>query len=530
MKLRFQQFMFLTLFAVSFVNINIVSKVEASILSESDGDNIATGFIPDEWRVLPEEEALKGEKYFPNKTLSLSRDKSLPKLGRHYDHILSINETVVSGLKTEQHGMHLSNLRLDLGVSASGMLGIVAASGQPFVEMYWRRCGGGVPKNTNLAKNAMSEYFDESEYSDKSENSYRSEEERNLVPSENTLRINKDMSSSELDAQVEPVVKMAIASGKIRNSQQLRKNIRQVVKLFHSSVSTLDSPESEKYQWWPATFRLDFEIEASGTIVLIPVKVAVGGKMRFRVEWVRLQKNTMPKDNGMMVAAMNKISTNDHTSINPHLLSFVKSVSSALDTLPETATTSSSTTSSTSRTNSEKKEFKLDRISVGVGFSVTGKVFLAKLKAGATGYLYFKKGKVKSSAKYKDNTEHMSDELWIQADGDPATVKFAKGRDVLVEHDLVLSNGVPVDEKSLMKSGSSDKAIVRTYYKVPLDRFRSGLLRAESISRFFTNRSQGSCGRWELYDVRPGFKASLTGTLAVVDLTSSASIQFFYKR
>lgn len=143
-----------------------------------------------------------------------------------------------------------SAFMLDLGLSASGVLGVLVAKGEATAQLYWR------PNQTaRLDEQALD--------SDPADLSFRGDETRD-----------------QIEVKLEPVVRAVMATGDVKDGPALRKNLLDTVLKYQEILQDVAFPAER--EWVVSKLRLDFSIDISGKV---QPTITVGGGLRLRFEW-----------------------------------------------------------------------------------------------------------------------------------------------------------------------------------------------------------------------------------------------------
>ncbi len=375
----------------------------------------------------------------------------------------------------DQVPWHMEYFISELGVSASGILGSLILKGTPSVIFMWRKQNPAAPTPAQPAMVAESRAQDD-------------------VKPEGELQLTNATSEEEMTMQLEPAIRAAVASGRVKDGDRLRKGLLAAAQDFQSLASTLgDNPGLE---WWASRFRLDLTIDGSGKISHV---LTVGGDLRFRFEWHRVMKKT-PAFQPRNLATMPLQQTRLHD--------FVVAMSQDLSALSD------------AKDNEVPSGFKAYSFRVGIGVTAKKDIGVVKGTAGLIGHVYFSrdvaKPKVNPKPLYSAPLTSVTEIPVIEGYESPKTVEYA------------LANGIKFDRETQRNGGALDQIV----YKVNRKKIREGLRKAGKIASFFgKHASEANRGKWKVYELRTGFDLSVSGKVGMVELGGQATTQInFYNQ
>ncbi|MCC7442968.1 MAG: hypothetical protein IT285_15150 [Bdellovibrionales bacterium] len=141
---------------------------------------------------------------------------------------------------------HLEAFTTEIGVSASGKIGVLSVKATPAVQVYWRK----KPQTTGR-------------------------EEAELV--------DEAAAPADIDASIDGAVALARGEGFQGDEGALRARLREFASEAESGLRAAEA--GLPGGWWVSGFRLDLSVDASGVVNV----VTVGGDVRLRLEWKRLE-------------------------------------------------------------------------------------------------------------------------------------------------------------------------------------------------------------------------------------------------
>jgi hypothetical protein len=340
----------------------------------------------------------------------------------------------------------LAYFATDLSVSLSGWVGALVNKGTPTVTLYWRKQGPKPASPGAFAADSSGE----------------------------TARITSASTPVDLVRELEPAIRSALASGRIRDESRFRENLLAAAGEFRDATSRLEG--IGKGEWWVSRLRADLSVDASGK--LGPV-TTLGGEAKIRLEWHRLMRN--PSEAPKPAASLRAPSTFFGTArFGEGLVDLASGLAEDLD--------------ATVDPRIEKRGFKAYSYRIGIGVSKKGDVGVAQATTTLFAHLYFSrdvaKPVVRPSAAFAPPLRS------------PATVK-------------------------LVADGGEDGVVL-----IDRGRFRKGLHKALRIGRFFAKRAERAhAGKWKVYDLRTGFEISLAGKTGTARVNALGAADFsFYNQ
>jgi hypothetical protein len=355
----------------------------------------------------------------------------------------------------------LAAFATDLAVSIGGQVGVLAFKGTPSVSVIWRKR----EKQHRLAETGAAQEG----------------------PSPRGIfRFSETQSDSELKEQIESIYRMAKASGKIKKSKELRKEVRRAVVQFREMGAAIGATPLSS-DWYASHLRMDLEISAEGRIKW----GTVGGAIGLRLEWERVPA---------LAKGLNLIAPSKKQA---GLFDLVGAIASDLEL----------TQRSWQPVN---PRFEPTLLIVGLAINASGNIGIARASVTAAGIVYFSRTpeKMAQSSRAKLLAKPVAETSWWLIDDQPKAHLRAK------EMAFTRENGI---ESIHSMNGSS--------YRIERERFRAGLRKAFQIGDYFAARAAESSGTrpgtksdtsWAISEIRPGFTMSIGGGLGLATLTGSA--------
>ncbi len=334
--------------------------------------------------------------------------------------------------------------------------------GSPAVQVYWRKketLAPGVPATPDAASLASTENLN--------------------------FMFNDDMSEDQIRKQTDTLVRVVMASGKIKNEELFRSEMTKTVSEIHQKFGGLNTGSAGA--WAPAVFRFDLSVEISGKVAWV---ATLGGGLRVRLEWHKTARpHLAPARNVTEVAAKERADIEKLLAL----------ISTALPSLP----------------TSEQTDFDLKSIRIGLGLSAKGDIGVVKGSVSAMTQVVFKKAAARMRPSDHRLTAVDGKILFIEQNPSEKHVEFAQNRHVL--------------HSFQPKAGQGDKS--EATYEIDLKDFEEGFRNAAEMAVDFMkveNRGEESAGAWKLHTVKMQYDMSLTGKAGMVTVGGlvSSELQF----
>lgn len=404
--------------------------------TEETNAEVDPGFLPAEWYALNNSEISesKSKGQDTSKNLDLAVDAILEAQSRA---LSKVNEPSLLSMGILSHPGDWVPWRFvafiaELGVSVSGLIGSLTGKGAPSVQVYWEKKSESV-----ISALAATE-----------------------------LSITNEMTESQIQQQIEPVLASLLSGRKIEDEAALRKNLKQAVVDFQQIMSLVS--EQPHQSWFFSRFRVDLSIAASGFVSLAPITVGVEAKIR--LEWYRTTK----KISGLQKANLTQYwAHNDSSLFGPikDLDLFIQNMASDF----------SEVTAGLSLGN----DFQLDEFQIGLGGSIKGDIGVAKGKAKLLGIAYF-------------NRQTAIQKQIVTVDSETGST-----------------------EMNLIESG---------VFKISRKHWRKGLSKAVKMGQYFADRAaQRKNKNWIISKIKPGFDISITGGIGIVTVSGDLVSQLVFK-
>jgi hypothetical protein len=387
----------------------------------------------------------------------------------------SFLSTSLGPVKSDRVPWHMEYLMTDLSVSVSGVLGSLVMKGSPAITFIWRKQS---PHATHSFLSAP----------------MVSAPSATDVPAE--LSITSETSEHEMTMQLEPAIRMALSTGRVKDEKKLRGNLQVAARDFQSLASGIG--QNPGREWWVSRLRLDLTVEATGAVT---PTIGVGGDLRFRFEWHRIMKAGSPPPATAPKLAM--LGSIKGSSLNE----FISSMSEDLSVLSETG--------------KQPEGFKAYSFRVGLGMSAKGDIGITKSSASLIGQVYFSRDVAKPKVNPKFALAAFN---YVGTGSEPGTINLIESTTAPkseLHQRFARANGF-----GMMVETTGNQVV----YKVDRSRMRKGLQRAAQMGQFFGKHSATSSkGKWKVFEMRTAVDLSLTGKVGLTEVAglATAEINFY---
>jgi hypothetical protein len=424
----------------------------------------AAGQLPNDWFRLPEDGA-------PS-TLLLQKspdpDPDLSSLlARTYQTNQETFEALPERSQPDSNRWHLGSFSTELGVTTSGLFGVLGMGGTANVSLRWTRQASSLP-----SLNSTAPLFSETS-------------------------VNKTIGISEVDTtpallrDLEPIIQIASAHG-IKNQSLLRKNLLRAAQQFQELTRGIRNPPNS--QWIATSFRFDFMIGASAQLLPIGIPASVGGDLRFGFEWSNRRGNS-PSPSSFPASKIAQ-------SLEKWLVSMQYCLASLTEDIPRFQTTG---------------------FSVGIGITGSGSIGLARGALSAMGSITFIPNPDRTHSlstaprelSSQDQTRSaLSEMLIIENNPKPSHLEYAR------------KNKIHFFESNSRHSSS----LTQVAYRLRVPQFQKGLKKAVRIASFFAGPTKSlKHGKWHVSELYAGFSLSLGGDLGLVAIGSVATVSLSFR-
>lgn len=346
---------------------------------------------------------------------------------------------------------HMEYLLTDLSVSASGLLGSLVMKGSPSVTFIWRK-----QKPAAIPLDVKVDAAD--------------------------VSMTNATTHEEMAMQIEPAVRMAVASGRVKNETKLRSSLLSAANDFQALAASVG--ENPGHDWWVSRLRLDLTLDATGAVT--PV-IGVGGDIRFRFEWHRIMKANA--STGAPKTKLLGVAPSD-------LREFISATAEDLSVLSDT--------------NPKPDGFKAYSYRVGLGVSAKGDIGVVKSTASLMGQVYFSRDVAKPKV-HNLSAEVLPDTINVIEDASAAAETHAR---------YASENAI-----------ATERVGNQIVYKVDRKKIRKGLARAAKMGILFGKHAGSAKGHWKVFELRTALDLSITGKVGLTELSGLATSEInFYNQ
>jgi len=374
--------------------------------------------------------------------------------------------------KATKDGWHLGGFKTAVALGFSGSIGVVAFGGTKALEVYWAK------------------------------KSIKKENEENLETSIQTVTITNRSSKKDLSKQLEPVIQQLVASKRIENEKEFRKNLKTVSEDFHAYSKGLNSVRT-KYFWRPAKIRLDLNFSASGSLSpAIGPLIKLGAAVRLRLEFIRIMEKNPLGDKSVVASEKlskrgKKIAQGTKTLL--HDLSY--EVTKSYEELGK-------------KWSPEDHDFHFGVIGVAVGLAAGGTVGVASMSGSVIPTIYFQRFEDGNSVKSSVNDKLAERPINLIVDNSDTNFDYAKSANL-----------------------SYDKGIKETIFRLSRKKVRKGLKKAMKFAYKTTRKihkkaekrkRRGKSTKWIVAKIKSVYAFSIGGTVGPAKLTAKPALLFFW--
>ena len=433
----------------------------------------ATAF-PDSWYILPED---AGASRTSREDLAQFSASDLdPKAAKaSLNHTFDVNNRVLERIVTDSNfasteqaaanPWHLAFFGLDIGMSASGVAGVLFAKGEATASLIWKRL--------------------------MSDKAFERPEQNKTDPDADAsdFSVRGDMTTAEIKAALEPIISSVLASGQINSEKTLRNNLFLAAKEFVDMTHAIALDPT--LRWTAVRMRFDLSIDGSG---MVQPGLSVGGGIKIRFDW-------FPSESNFRSAAAKEASNQPSMASTDSIGDLLGNLAHELQLVQVDSSTSPA-------------GLRLNTINFSLGIFANGKFGVAKGSTSAIGMIYFKQNP------HFDASRDTDLKLWSQAtipvvESRPPTthIQYAKaiGVNTLVEHD---------------SRGGMTQAIYMVPHEALQIGMQKSLLMGGALA---DQASQHQSTNWRLDQLRVQFALSLGGTTGLITVGATAAMQLAYQ-
>jgi hypothetical protein len=428
--------------------------------SKSGGDSAGTpsqkGSLPSSWYVLPENggsttlDETSPEADASVRTLFRAQTRALEASGPGPAALAAL--VAPGGAPSDWVPWHLDGMIASFAVSVDGLFGALLLDGTASIKGTWQRSQQPVSPPSSTPTKASA------------------------------IHLDSRMTEADLAAKMEPVIRSAMASGKVRNEPALRENLHNRSRGFLAVCAALESMPRPK-GWHVDSFQLQLTVGASGQV---SPAIGVGGVLNVFFDWT-MPQGTTPHPGGQ---------------VPPGLAQNVRDLSaifqSALASLPE------------DRLRLRGSGLVLDMFQLGVAVGAAGDIGIARVAGVANGKIIFRADASHSEvAALKLPGESTGFVSLVGRESDAQPFAFAE------------ANTVALDRRY-------DGTVA---YQVGSGAFGRGLEKALRMAEYFARQArQADSKNWKITQVEAEFDTSVTGDLKIATVSGQGQVVLDFDR
>ncbi len=409
-------------------------------------------------------------------TDEIEKSEDMSELDKSLDNILDTKsdliEDTAKNRSEKNRRWFLQSIQTGLAIETKGSIGVLGMGGEKAVSLIWQR-------NKDSIKRLQEKYYGKSvEGQDKSL-------ESEITPNGDTVVMNSESTKVDLEKQIAPLVEATFVAGKVKNKSKLKEKLLSKLSDYQKLLKEFDNAP-QMTPWWVYKFQFELSVTAEGEVAPF---VEVGGQVRLKVEWYRIQRKANDK---MMGEPSKNVKT-------------LMAMASDFATLDELAL---------GRNND--KRFVLDTIKVGLGIEAEGEVVVAEVKGKVFGSVFFKRERITNKSDLIDL---------------PTTFPVAAAK---TDGNLNLAHSKGIKVRSMDKSldGSA-------IYMATRENFRKGLKKAVRMAKFFSRGAlkredrrlaAGKEVNFNLNVIELELEVFLSGGVGVATVEGAAELELFLVR
>ncbi|MGZ3706191.1 MAG: hypothetical protein ACXWP1_09925 [Bdellovibrionota bacterium] len=333
---------------------------------------------------------------------------------------------------------HLGGMMANFGLSVGGIFGFIGAAGTTSLEVIWTRTLNQRAKHAAQA----------------------------------ALKISPNSSELELRGRLEPMIKVAAASGRFPDNENVRNGLFARALGFRKLCAALARVRAPN-KFHASELRLEIDIDASGQIT--PV-IAAGGSVALRFDWDF--DDPVPGVEARPATAFEK-------SLASLVNGLSQDIAGAVARYPSL----------------EGSPYELKQVKFSLGISESGDIAIATEDSAIIGTVEFERADELpeiSPASPAGNVRILN----AKKSQNPATLAFAA------------ANGITHNADTFV---------------IPHEKLRNGLARAVRIGAYFGKRAKAAeSATWKIIEISPEFDLSIGGTLGLKTIAGTAGIELTF--
>lgn len=196
-------------------------------------------------------------------------EQDLNRIYRTGDAILSFKSKENASQSKIRRPWYLQSMKTELGIEASGEIGLLGIEGEAAIELIWMRTASSIKKLQSELKPQPLEPIPTAS-----------------SPNDSIASLSTSMTPEQVAQKVDDLVRSVGNGRKIDNPERLRHQLMQRTQELQGWVGQFEQFPDEA-PWKPYKYQIELFIQADGMVV---PAVEVGGLVRIRLEWTLTQK------------------------------------------------------------------------------------------------------------------------------------------------------------------------------------------------------------------------------------------------
>lgn len=314
--------------------------------------------------------------------------------------------------------------------------------------------------------------------------SHKNIEFQEEVPESINARLSSRSTEQEIDRTLRSIAEIAYRSGRVSNKYRMFEGLREAIYLVREMIQS--APDTSSLYWSPEKFRLKMTFSSSGQVM---PELSAGGHVNIRFDWLIFPNHQK---------VSKKLRSKTQQSYNDLVKGFCEDMGIYL------------------RQEPMGSGWAVKNFQVIVGMSGSGDVGIAKAGAAVSGRLYF------------------IPNLTLLADSKRTLIEMSGSRYfnfIASQNDRHLEE-FAVDNNIHFEKGKRDpRRTPDTVYRIDRSRFRTGLIKAHKISRFFVKHANNNRqAKWNLGEVRTDFALSIGGSIGVATISRLSELRIEFRK
>lgn len=389
----------------------------------------------------------------------------------------------------------LAAYKADFAVSTTGVFGALVGDGSAAVAAKWQRIESEASKAKFRQAPALLK------------------QDRRSAKSRPQLLIRGMASGAQVRRQLEPSIRAALASGKIKNETRFRQTVNSVAENFRSMARALSAMQTRKSgflgshsEYLPSAYRLEFAVGAEGQLTPI---YGVGGEIVLRFDWIVTNKAIAAGRAGALTPAAKA------------LQGFVTSVAPDINAAAQASPLG-------------QNGFRLSKIMLALVLNASYDIGVASVNGEMVGAIVFGENDHEGGCYDPDNdgdclTGVVPALPIAEAQDDGITlVRHATSEMLRTQRETVLGDGLLADQEAPIANFDAGGDL--SSIKISHRRFRSGLTKAIGMASFFAERASHVRGEhWQMKSIETEFSLSLTGSFGLATVGGGVEVELEFE-